>query len=128
MPNTNPRVSADEMRIKLDAAAQEPQPDLAPFDPLRTELPPPRRPASAPTPDLSSKPPAGVGVRLLDGEEVYALALWESRPLPGGDVAVLLRVPESLVQALQAEAANLNLSLPQMLADVLSRASENGWL
>lgn len=123
MPNTNPRVSADEIRIRLDAAAQEP-----PFDPNKTErwpTQPQNRPD--PAPDLSSKPPAGSGIRLSDNAEVYALAIWESMPLPGGDCLILARIPEPLVQSLSSEAEHLQLSLGEMLKDLLTRASEYGW-
>lgn len=57
-----------------------------------------------------------------------SLAPWETRQLPGGDVAVLAILPEVYASALAAQAELQKQSLGEYFAELIGRASEYGWL
>jgi hypothetical protein len=81
-------------------------------------------PAASSVPDLPTKPAATAG------EKPAAVSLhpWETSPGLGGDVLMLVALPEGYAQALQAEAENQNRTLGEQVADLIGRMAENGWL
>jgi hypothetical protein len=101
-----PRISADEIRAKLDqkppASFAEPEPHAATTPTLSDS-------------DSAAKPSVGQWF----GE-------WQTRELPGGDWLVLVRVPEAYVQALTAEGERHGFGLAEQLRDLLERMHANG--
>jgi hypothetical protein len=100
-----PKVSADDIRAKLDASQEAPE-----------------TPAE-PRPDPSAKPPAWCG-----SVEELVLQFWQEAALPGGDIAMLIRLPESFALALRGEGERHGFTLGQQLLDLIQRLDANGYL
>ena len=93
--------SVDDMEL---TAPSEPQTDA---------------PASEPECEESAKPPVCSGV--------LGMEMWDSMPLPGGNVAVLVEIPESYYLGLLPEAEAQRQTFAEYYRDLTLRAAENLW-
>jgi hypothetical protein len=76
-------------------------------------------PASRSESEENEKPPVCGGVPSIE--------MWNSIPLPGGNVAVLVEIPESYYLGLLSEAEALRQTFAEYYRDLTLRAAENQW-
>jgi hypothetical protein len=76
-------------------------------------------PASEPQSEESEKPPVCGGV--------LGMETWKSIPCPGGNVAVLVEIPESYYLGLLSEAEAQRQTFAEYYRDLTLRAAENQW-
>jgi len=55
------------------------------------------------------------------------MEMWNSIPLPGGNVAVLVEIPESYYLGLLSEAEAQRQTFAEYYRDLTLRAAENQW-